>query len=103
MDTKDKNPLIIPSRHHIATLLVRHYHETVRHQGRHFTEGAIRAASFWIIDGKRLISSVIHNCIKCRRLRGRQEVQKMSDLQLDRLDPGPPFTSVGRIHLDLGP
>ena len=95
LDTKDKNPIVIPSRHHIATLLVRHYHENVKHQGRHFTEGAIRAAGFWIIDGRRLISSVIHNCFKCRKLRGRQEIQKMSDLPLDRLEPGPPFTSVG--------
>ncbi|XP_057684651.1 uncharacterized protein LOC130910980 [Corythoichthys intestinalis] len=33
------NPLIIPARHHFAMLLIRHYHESVKHQGRHFTEG----------------------------------------------------------------
>ncbi len=32
------NPVIIPGKHHVATLFVRHYHEAVKHQGRHFTE-----------------------------------------------------------------
>ena len=70
-----KNPIIIPGRHHIAQLLVWHHHEAVRHQGRQFTEGAVRAAGFWIVGGKRLISSVLHKCIPCRKLRGRHETQ----------------------------
>ena len=91
----ERNPLIIPSKHHIATLLVRHYHEKVKHQGRHFTEGALRAAGFWVIGGKRLISSLLHQCVKCRKLRRKPETQVMSDLPADRLLPGPPFTNVG--------
>lgn len=34
---------IIPGKHHVSTLLVRHYQQ-VQHQGRHFTEGAVRTA-----------------------------------------------------------
>ncbi|XP_036952753.1 uncharacterized protein LOC119018863 isoform X3 [Acanthopagrus latus] len=92
---EEKHPLIIPHNDHIATLLVRHFHEQVAHQGRHITEGAIRAAGYWIIGGKRLVSSVIHKCITCRKLRGKLEHQKMADLPADRLTPEPPFTSVG--------
>ncbi|XP_035808144.2 uncharacterized protein LOC118470918 [Amphiprion ocellaris] len=92
---EEKHPLIIPHGHHIATLLVRHFHEQVAHQGRHITEGAIRGAGYWIIGGKRLVSSVIHKCVTCRKLRGRLEDQKMADLPTDRLTPEPPFTSVG--------
>ncbi|KAK7895294.1 hypothetical protein WMY93_020619 [Mugilogobius chulae] len=66
----EKHPLIIPSSNHIATLLVRHFHEQSAHQGRHITEGAVRGAGFWIVGGKRLVSSVIHNCVTCRKLRG---------------------------------
>lgn len=95
LSTKEKNPVIVPSQHHIATLLVRHYHEDVKHQGRHFTEGAVRAAGYWIIGGKKLISSILHKCVTCRKLRGKQEHQKMSDLPPDRLQPSPPFTYVG--------
>lgn len=95
LSSEEKHPLIIPCTHHIATLLVRYYHEQVVHQGRHITEGALRAAGYWIIGGKRLVSSVIHKCVICRRLRGRLQEQKMADLPADRLTPEPPFTHVG--------
>lgn len=93
--SNQRNPLILPAGHHISTLLVQHHHDAVKHQGRHFTAGAVRAAGLWIIGGKRLISSVIHKCVKCRKLRGGQMFQQMADLPADRLQPGPPFTSVG--------
>ncbi|XP_049341522.1 uncharacterized protein LOC125806060 [Astyanax mexicanus] len=95
LSREEKHPLIIPRTHHIATLLVRHYHEQIVHQGRHITEGAVRAAGYWIIGGKRLVSSVIHKCVTCRKLRGRLQEQKMADLPTDRLTPEPPFTHVG--------
>lgn len=91
----EKHPLIIPSSSHIATLLVRHFHEQSAHQGRHITEGAVRGAGFWIVGGKRLVSSVIYNCVTCRKLRGKMQAQKMADLPSDRVTPEPPFTSVG--------
>ncbi|TKS65718.1 Extracellular calcium-sensing receptor [Collichthys lucidus] len=91
----EKHPLIIPHTHHIATLLVRFYHEQVVRQGRHITEGAVRAAGYWIVGGKRLVSSLIHKCEICRKLRRRLEEQKMADLPPDRLTPEPPFTHVG--------
>lgn len=42
LQIQEKNPLIIPGKHHIAVLLIRHFHEQTLHQGRLFTEGAIR-------------------------------------------------------------
>ncbi|XDV22790.1 hypothetical protein PO909_027607 [Leuciscus waleckii] len=72
-----------------------HFHDQVKHQGRLFTEGALRTAGFWLINGKRSISSVIHKCIVCRKLRGNTESQKMADLPEERLSPSPPFTYVG--------
>ena len=95
LQSAEKNPIILSAHQHISTLLVLHYHSEVKHQGRHFTEGAVRAAGYWIIGGKRLISSLIHKCVKCRRMRGKQMSQQMSDLPQDRLQPGPPFSSVG--------
>ncbi|XP_057695101.1 thymocyte nuclear protein 1 isoform X1 [Corythoichthys intestinalis] len=92
---EEKHPLIIPNAHHVAVLLIRYYHEKVAHQGRHLSEGALRAAGFWIKGSKRLVSSVIHKCVLCRKLRGQLQTQKMADLPIDRLTPMPPFTSVG--------
>lgn len=85
---------MIPKKH-IATLLVRHYHEQVAHQGCHFTEGAVRSAGLWLTGGKRLVSGIIHKCVICKKLRGKLEEQKMSDLPSDRLSLEPPFTHVG--------
>jgi len=95
LNYEEKHPIILPKDHHVSMLLVRHHHEKVAHQGRHFTEGAIRAAGLWIVGSKRLVNSVIHQCVKCRKLRGKVEIQKMSDLPSDRVKPCPPFTYVG--------
>ncbi|XP_052762426.1 uncharacterized protein LOC128205059 [Mya arenaria] len=91
----EKHPVIVPRKCHIGTLLVRHYHSSVKHQGRHFTEGALRSNGYWIVSGKRLIASVIHQCVKCKKLRGPHTHQLMADLPSDRLSPAPPFTYVG--------
>ncbi|KAK0140804.1 hypothetical protein N1851_022207 [Merluccius polli] len=92
---EEKHPIILPKKHHVATLLERHYHEKVAHQGRHLTEGAVRSAGLWLVGGKRLVSSIIHKCVTCNKLRRRMEEQKMSKLPAERLDLGPPFTNVG--------
>lgn len=95
LEDLEKHPLILPANHHVTTLLVRHYHNKVAHQGRHFTEGALRTAGVWIVGGRRRISSIIFKCVICKRLRGKPEIQKMSDLPPDRLTVDPPFTYVG--------
>ena len=95
LTAEEGQPIILPGKHHLTSLLIRHYHEQVCHQGRHLTEGALRSAGFWIIGGKRPISSLIYNCVTCRRLRGKQEEQIMADLPADRCSTDPPFTFVG--------
>ena len=95
LTSKEKNPIIIPGKHHIATLLVQYHHEAVKYQGRHFTEGAVRSAGLWIASRRRLVSSIIFKCIACRKLRGKVECQKMADLPETRLLETSPFTYVG--------
>lgn len=68
-----------------------YYHSKVHHQGQQFTEGAIRLAGLWIVEGNKLINSILHHCVKCRRL----GVQKMADLPPEHLSTSPPFTYVG--------
>ena len=95
LSNEDSHPLIVPSSHHVSSLLIKHYHEKVQHQGRHFTLGLIRSIRFWRVGSKRAVNSAINNYIKCKRLRGRQQTQKMVDLLIDRLTPAPPFSFVG--------
>lgn len=92
---EERHPVILPGSHHVTTLIVEHYHNEVKHQGRHFTHGLVRAKGYWVIGGKRLVNRVIHQCLKCRKLRGQQVHQKMADLPVQRLTPAPPFTYVG--------
>ncbi len=92
---EERHPLILPGKHHATSLIVKHCHEEVKHQGRHFTHGMIRGKGFWIVGGKRLVNRVINQCLNCRRLRGKLQDQKMADLPTERLTPSPPFTYVG--------
>lgn len=95
IDTGEKNPVILPKDDHISILLVRHHHAQVKHQGRHLTEGAVRAAGLCLLGGKSLINSVLHKCATCRKLRGKMQEQHMADLPPQRLQTSPPFTYVG--------
>lgn len=74
---------------------MRHYHGQGKNQGRFFTESMIRSAGFWIVGAKCLIFTVIHSCVKCRKHRGKIEVQTMADLPMDRVAPAPPFAYTG--------
>lgn len=40
-----KNPVIIPAKHHVATLIQK-YHCEVKHQGRHLTAGRVSSDGF---------------------------------------------------------
>ncbi|XP_032426150.1 uncharacterized protein LOC116724511 [Xiphophorus hellerii] len=95
IENLEKSPLILPKHSHISLLLTRHHHELVEHQGRHLTEGAIRAAGLWLLGCKTLVNSVIHKCVTCRKLRGKVEQQLMAALPPERLKTCSPFTYVG--------
>lgn len=49
------NSLQLPGKHHIVSLLIQYHHEAIQHQGRHFTEGAVRLSGLWKIGAKRSI------------------------------------------------
>ena len=95
LSCKEKYPVVLPGKAYISKLLVRHFHVTVKHQGRHFTEGALRARGYWITGSKRLVSSVIRSCVLCKKTRGKFELQKMSNLPEDRVTQAKPFSYVG--------
>ena len=87
-----KFPVILPGKSHIASLIVKHYHEHVRHQGRGMTINEVRSHGYWIVGGSSVVASYILKCVTCRKLRGMVEEQKMADLPPDRSEPAPPFT-----------
>lgn len=96
LEQGEVKPIIIPGRHHVAILIVRHYHEAVKHRGRHFTEGAIRAAGVWLIGAKRVISSLLYKGVTCRKLHRATELQQMADLPRENVGVFGPWEVVSR-------
>jgi hypothetical protein len=90
-----KNGILSSYPDHVTSLFVKHCHEEVKHQERHFAHGMIRNKGFWIVGGKRLVNQVIDQCLNCRRLCWKLKHQKMADLPAERLTPSPPFTYIG--------
>lgn len=90
-----KHPVILPKEGHVTRLVIRHIHESTRHQGRGITLNEIRQQGYWIIGGSKPVQGYIRNCVVCRKGRRPPEEQKMADLPEDRLESTPPFVYVG--------
>ena len=89
---QNKHPVVLPRKGHVTDLVIHHFHAKVEHQGRGITTNEIRANGFWILGCSSAVSSVIYKCVKCRKIRGKCQIQKMADLPVDRLEPSPPFS-----------
>ena len=73
---EEKHPILLPKKHHVSQLIIRHYHEKViHHQGRQITHGAVRQADFWVINGHKEVSRMVNVCVTCKKLRGRTLTQ----------------------------
>ena len=90
-----KFPILIPGKSNLAELIIRHCHSLVFHQGRGMTLNCIRQSGFFIFGASSLVSRFIYNCVRCKRLRGSNLFQKMSDLPIDRLSKSSPFDFCG--------
>ncbi|KAK3745254.1 hypothetical protein QZH41_010888, partial [Actinostola sp. cb2023] len=88
-------PVILPRKSHVTSLIIRHFHERVKHQGKGITLNEIRSNGFWITGGSSAVGNTIALCVKCQRLRGAVQEQRMADLPKDRLESALPFTSCG--------
>ena len=90
-----KHPIIMPKRHHVTSLIIRHEHRLLGHAGRNHVLCSLRK-KFWIIRGNSAVRQVISKCVTCRKLRGSTQDQKMADLPDCRLDDDqPPFYHTG--------
>ena len=61
-----KHQIILPQRHHVTTLLIRHYHEQLGHCGQEHLLSKFRER-FWVIEGRSEIKRVIGSCFAFRR------------------------------------
>ena len=89
-----KNPPILPHFSAISRLIVLQAHLACLHGGPTLT-ASIVAQQAWIVGRKRLVNSVIRNCMSCQRVKPRLAHQLMGDLPAARVTPAPPFSSSG--------
>ncbi|XP_068246890.1 uncharacterized protein [Palaemon carinicauda] len=89
-----KHPILLPKKHHVTTLLIRHEHELLAHSGRNHALSNLRQKC-WIINANATVRNVILHYVTCRKLKEPALSQKMADLPADRLEPSPPFSNVG--------
>nr|XP_043906906.1 uncharacterized protein LOC122785246 [Solea senegalensis] len=90
-----KHPIILPRDSHITKLILSHYHIQICHQGRSQTLMELRANGFWAIGGSKSVATLIHRCVRCRKLRRPAEEQQMSELPRERIEVSAPFTFCG--------
>ena len=95
-DYNVRHPVVMPGKSHITQLFIAKKHAEIGHQGKLTTMNHIRACGVYLYgQGTRLVSSLIYKCVRCKRLRGKPLLQKMSNLPTERTEPTPPFTHVG--------
>ena len=92
---EEKHPVILHSESVITKLFVEHVHRRSPHQGKLITSNKIREAGVFVVGGRRLVEAIIEACVTCKRLRGAEASQVMSDLPTERLAEGAPFDHVG--------
>ena len=56
------------------------------------TLNEVRSNGFWVVSSSSVVANMISSCVKCQKLRGAVQEQRMSDLPEDRLESTPPFT-----------
>ena len=90
-----KHQIILPSRHRVTMLLIRHIHVRNLHCGKEHLMSILRQ-EYWIIKCRETVKNVLRKCMVCKKLRPKLMSTKMADLPKERLAIGsPPFTSTG--------
>lgn len=90
-----KHPIIVPNKHHIADLIIQHYHQMEGHSGARQVLATIQQ-EFWILQGRSRIRWLLSKCVPCRRRYAPPGQQVMAPLPSPRVTAlESPFTSTG--------
>ena len=90
-----KHPIILPKKHDVVTMIVRQCHEQVGHMGAEYTLAETRV-KYYIVNGRRTVQRVIHDCMKCKKQFSSTGKAKMADLPAERITPSDfPFQTTG--------
>ena len=85
------NPILLPPKHWLSTLLIRDHHQCVLHDGIRETVNSVRR-TYWIIRGREVEKRVIRKCVTC--LKGEEQPYPAPvplDLPEECVSDGPPY------------
>lgn len=89
-----KHPMIIPSKHHVTSLIIRQEHARNLHAGCQTVLAGIRS-QFWPLNGKQAVKRVLRQCVVCFRVKPRYLNPMMGQLPHSRVTPSRPFSICG--------
>uniref|UniRef100_A0A8D9BBX1 Integrase catalytic domain-containing protein n=1 Tax=Cacopsylla melanoneura TaxID=428564 RepID=A0A8D9BBX1_9HEMI len=82
-----KHPLLLPSKSHLAVLIVDHLHLYSLHGGVRLIQNLL-LRQYWVIASRNLIKSRVFACLKCYKLSASTRPQYMGDLPVSRFEQG---------------
>ena len=86
---------MLPAKHRFVDLLIKNFHERVKHNGVNDTLVALRE-NYWIIRGRKAVKRIVRACVICKKFEGSPYSTPVSpDLPACRVSADPPFTHVG--------
>ncbi|XP_062704409.1 uncharacterized protein LOC109433030 [Aedes albopictus] len=90
-----KNPIILPRKNHITTLIINHYHNCYHHQNHETVINELRQ-KYQIARLRSCYGKVRRNCQRCKNENAKPNIPIMADLPPGRLAAFcQPFTHVG--------
>lgn len=89
-----KHPALLPRCHRLTTLIIEHFHKIYSHPGTQTLHFLIMQ-QFWILAGKRAITSVVHKCMRCWKLQPKSYQPTMGNLPKLRISQLKAFSCVG--------
>ncbi|XP_045477885.1 uncharacterized protein LOC123683032 [Harmonia axyridis] len=91
---ESKHPMLLPKKSRLTALVVDMYHKKYLHAGLRTLRFLI-AQRFWIISGRKAISSVLNRCLKCFKIRPKPYQPPMGALPKPRISEVKPFSNCG--------
>ena len=79
-----RQPMILPSHHHVIKLIIQDHHETIGHSGMSHTWSSLRQ-KYWIIKGAATVRKVLGQCFQCKKNApvGNQFMSELPKMQTD--------------------
>ena len=89
-----RHPVILPGKHPITSLLITSEHHRLMHAGPTLLTASL-SRRYHIPSYRKIVRSITHNCVICRRSTIRPKTQLQGQLPAERITPDTVFERVG--------